>query len=179
MDVDESAEQPALAEEESRIIKEALDNSRRSTSIITLFLVQKASGNKNTKVSADTDFKIILDAVVSDLLRVLYRPEWPAAAEFVNALSKYLVNSSAGEASTTKSVALDYLGDIGARLRTLQLQMAEPPKVCSLDEIIANPKLAELNKLNEMHLTLEGFLASAARDDSMYQVSRSRPVLVI
>jgi len=75
------------------------------------------------------------------------------------------------EANAAKSVALDYLGEIAARIRTLQLQMDAQPIVPSLDELIAKPDADGMAKLLESQRSVQGFLASAARDDSMYQVS--------
>jgi cohesin loading factor subunit SCC2 len=75
------------------------------------------------------------------------------------------------ESSSAKNVALDYIGDIGARLRSLQLEMESQPIVPSLDELIAKPSPEGLAKLLDSHMVVQGYLASAARDDSMYAVS--------
>lgn len=74
------------------------------------------------------------------------------------------------EASSAKNVALDYLGGIAARLRTLQLEMDSQPIVLGLDELIAAPSADGLAKLMDSHSVVQRYLASAARDDSMYSV---------
>lgn len=76
---------------ENQIMNESFDMALRSILVIVSFLVQKSGAGKAAK-SQDTDFKAILDAFVSDLLTVMYRPEWPAAALFLAMLSKMLVS---------------------------------------------------------------------------------------
>lgn len=55
------------------------------------FLIRKSISTKASRNAQETDFASILTSLVSDLLTVIYRPEWPAAALFLNVLAKTLV----------------------------------------------------------------------------------------
>lgn len=57
-------------------------------------LIRKSIATKISRGEKETDFASILTALVSDLLTVIYRPEWPAAALFLSVLLKTLVGPS-------------------------------------------------------------------------------------
>lgn len=52
----------------------------------------RSSAAKATKGGHDADYKAILDVFIGDLLSVLYRPEWPAAALYLLVVSKTMVS---------------------------------------------------------------------------------------
>ncbi|KAL1405358.1 Sister chromatid cohesion protein 2 [Vanrija albida] len=158
---------------EIQILGEAFDAALRSTKTIAGHLVQKAGASKGNKSSSDTDFKAILDTFVADLLTVVYRPEWPAAPLFLNILSKIFIGAldnqrSTHEASAARAVAMDYLGDIAARLRALHQQIESKTKVPSLDEIIADANIDGMVALAKAQTTIQSFLSTASREDSMF-----------
>jgi cohesin loading factor subunit SCC2 len=70
---------------------------------------------------------------------VLYRPEWPAASLYLSVISRLLINvveshATGHEASAAKSIALDYLGDVAAKLKGFQ-QSTSGDNVPSLDQV--------------------------------------------
>jgi cohesin loading factor subunit SCC2 len=65
----------------------------KSARIIAGYLIQRSGSSRTNKTAHDTDYKAILEIFVGDLLNVLYRPEWPAAALFLNVMSRILVSS--------------------------------------------------------------------------------------
>lgn len=154
---------------------DSVETSLRSTRVISLFLVQKASTAKTSKSAQDTDYKSILDTYVRDLLEVVYRPEWPAAALSLGVLSKILMTAleetkTSADANAARGVALDYLGNIAARLRSLHLDMGNNTHVPSLDEVIANVNVDGLKALIAAQNSIQGFLRTCAREDSMFTV---------
>ncbi len=123
--------------------------SRPSSPLSDLF---RSGTTKANKTSHDADYKSILDTFVTDLLAVLYRPEWPAASLYVNVLSRLMVCldrlmqliseispledlKTSAEATAARSTALDYLGDIAAQLRSFHLEMHKKGAVPSIDEV--------------------------------------------
>ncbi len=51
----------------------------------------RSGASKANKSSHDADYKAILDIFLTDLLTVLYRPEWPAAAIYLRVISRLMV----------------------------------------------------------------------------------------
>lgn len=66
---------------------------------------------------------------------------------------------------------MDYLGDIAARLRALHQQIETKDKVPSLDEIIADANVTGMAALVKAQTTIQSFLSTASREDSMFVVS--------
>ncbi|ORX35130.1 hypothetical protein BD324DRAFT_633983 [Kockovaella imperatae] len=161
------------SDEEQQICTGEIESAMKSSHTVLTYLVQRAA--KASKGNHDTDYKAILDVFVADLLSVLYRPEWPAAALFLIVVSKTMVtplhNSQTGNEPThAKMVALDYLGDIAAKLKGFQMQM-EKHAVKSFDEIISTSNIEEAERLTEAHANVLAFLSGSAKEDSMYQSS--------
>lgn len=77
------------------------------------------------------------------------------------------------ETNALRSVALDYLGDIAARLRYLQLDMRSQRVVPTLDEVIANADVDGMSELLAAQGTIQNYLVAAARDDGMFIVGSS------
>jgi cohesin loading factor subunit SCC2 len=57
-------------------------------------LSRSAGRGKGTKTTNETEYRAILDTLLSDLLTVLYWPEWPGAALLLVVASKLLVSIS-------------------------------------------------------------------------------------
>ena len=53
----------------------------------------RSGAAKTTKSSHDIDYRSVLDTFVQDLLAILYLPEWPVAALFVDVLARLFVSS--------------------------------------------------------------------------------------
>jgi cohesin loading factor subunit SCC2 len=77
--------------EESRMCHGAIESMGGHMKFVVDILVRKSIATKTTRGEKETDFATILTALVSDLLTVIYRPEWPAAAFFLSILLKTLV----------------------------------------------------------------------------------------
>jgi len=88
-------------------------------------LVHSAGKGKITKNTNEAEYRAIFDNLISDLLAVLFWPEWPAASLLMDIICKYMVNSlddvkshnSSNDNNAAKASALDHLGTIAARLR--------------------------------------------------------------
>ncbi|WRT63186.1 uncharacterized protein IL334_000089 [Kwoniella shivajii] len=170
-------------EEEARICTETIENALRSARIVAGYLVQKSTTTKATKTSHDTEYRAILDLFLRDLMVVLYRPEWPASALYLTVFSRILIASLEDqkigpESTAAKATALDYLGDIAARLKALSLQMSGEGKLATLDEIIANVDMLGLTKLINAQSSIMTFLSSAAREDGSLSSSRDMASIV-
>jgi cohesin loading factor subunit SCC2 len=110
-------------------------------------LCPRSGKSKTTKNSNESEYRTILDNLISDLLTVLYWPEWPAASLLLGIVCKYMVScvrfkrwhriliiltqvSSLDDVKTTnqtdnnatKNIALDHLGVIAARIRSSVLK---------------------------------------------------------
>lgn len=53
-----------------------------------------AGKSKTTKTTNETEYRAILDTIISDVLTVLYWPEWPGAALLLIVVCKLLVSVS-------------------------------------------------------------------------------------
>ena len=59
-------------------------------------LIANRSGKtKITKNSNEAEYRAILDNLISDLLVVLFWPEWPAASLILSLICKFMVSVSA------------------------------------------------------------------------------------
>jgi cohesin loading factor subunit SCC2 len=56
-----------------------------------LFLTQRSGRGKATKNANEAEYRAIFDALIQDLLAVLFAPEWPAAALVLGIVCKFLV----------------------------------------------------------------------------------------
>ena len=66
----------------------------------TQALPVSAGRGKGTKTTNETEYRAILDTLLSDLLTVLYWPEWPGAALLLVVASKLLVSMSTWRKAT-------------------------------------------------------------------------------
>lgn len=169
-------EKKDMEEEEARICAETVESAVRSATIIASYVLSKATTTKATKTSLDADYKTILGLFMDDLLTVLYRPEWPAASLYLSVFSRIMVSSlddskTGTEATASKTVALDYLADIAAKLKSLGMEMTGATRVAALDEVISEASIDELKKLIEAQISIRTFLNSAAHDDNSFACS--------
>lgn len=157
--------------------------------MIATFLVTRSGTSKTNKTSIDTDYKMVLETLVGDLLTVLYRPEWPAASLFLSVISRLMVSlpakpqadlqmnavedpKSGADNSAAKSIALDHLGDIAARIRALHAQMSNQ-SVPTFEEIISKADSEGARLLLQAHKLVDSCLLASAETDDMYSVSTS------
>nr|XP_019013987.1 uncharacterized protein I206_00064 [Kwoniella pini CBS 10737]OCF52768.1 hypothetical protein I206_00064 [Kwoniella pini CBS 10737] len=172
-----------VQEEETRMCASALDSALKSARIVGGYLVQKSTSTKATKTSHDTEYKAILDLFLRDLMTVLYRPEWPGAALYLTVFSRILIaaledQKIGPEITASKGIALDYLGDIAAKLKSSGLEMLDDTKIATLDEVIANVDMMGLTRLIGAQSKILTFLSSATREDNSLSSSRDMAAIV-
>ncbi|EIW73035.1 hypothetical protein TREMEDRAFT_59198 [Tremella mesenterica DSM 1558] len=177
------------SDEELRLLTDAMDASVKSARVVASYLVQRSSTAKATKTSRDTDYKVVLETFVKDLLEVLYRPEWPAASLYISLISRLMriadvltsvVEEQKGgnETSTARSIALDHLGDIAARLREMHLKMKAGHNVPSTDDLISNPSADGCTSLLKAQHLIASFLSTAAGEDAMFSGARDMSSII-
>ncbi|KAG0012711.1 Sister chromatid cohesion protein 2 [Entomortierella chlamydospora] len=96
------------------IVKTTQEEAKASVVYIFNFLLSRCT--KWTKSSLEADYRTVLDSLLSDLLAVLGQPEWPSA-------ELYLDDPKAESAS--KSMAVDILGLVAAKVKTILNQLSE------------------------------------------------------
>ncbi|KAF9204444.1 Sister chromatid cohesion protein 2 [Haplosporangium sp. Z 27] len=106
-------------------IRVVQDEAKSSIVYILNFLLSRCA--KGAKSSVDADYKMVLESLLSDFLIVLGQPEWPCAELYLLLISKamirYLDDPKADSAS--KSMAVDTLGSISARVKTILNHLAK------------------------------------------------------
>ncbi|KAG8832210.1 Sister chromatid cohesion protein 2 [Serendipita sp. 399] len=165
---------------EMALYLKGLDSAHRVAKTIVVFLTQRSGKTKTAKSSNEAEYRAILDNLVSDLLTVLYLPEWPAASLILGVLTRLFVASlddvktnASVDNSATKSTALDHLGTIAARLRNAVLNAnAENAKtsvvLCSLDEALKQMDMEKVSLLITAHEETSKYLAHKANEDQSY-----------
>jgi cohesin loading factor subunit SCC2 len=68
-----------------------LESATKAAKTVVLFLTQRSGKAKATKNSNEAEYRAIFDNLVSDLLVVLYWPEWPAASLLLGIICKFMV----------------------------------------------------------------------------------------
>lgn len=137
-------------EQEKRICAESTESCFRSASAVAGYLLQRCGQSKASKSTLDADFKTILDSFITDLLKSLYEPEWPAAALYLSVFGKMFIAaledvSVTVESTTIKNIALDHLGTIGAKLKAVAVEGREGSgDIMSLDQVGHTPFLLRL-----------------------------------
>jgi cohesin loading factor subunit SCC2 len=171
--------------QEIRLYTSGLESAKKAAKTIVLFLTQRSvprgcmslvvshslsrSGKgKVTKNSNEAEYRTIFDNLISDLLVVLFWPEWPAASLLLSIICKFMVcdfhsfhvriplnrivpsqvsslddvkTSNQAENNAAKTIALDHLGVIAARIRSSTLKFkphgdnAQPVVLKSLDDV--------------------------------------------
>ena len=130
----------------------------------------RSGKGKATKNSNEAEYRAIFDNLIDDLLTVLFWPEWPAASLILTIASKFMVRISwrgpflklqcvhllsqvsslddvktnfQTDSNAAKTIALDHLGVIAARIRTSTLKVQQETRETAsrkalkpLDEVI-------------------------------------------
>ncbi|KAF9901320.1 Sister chromatid cohesion protein 2 [Linnemannia zychae] len=105
-------------------LKRIMEGAKASAGYIFNVLLSRSM--KGTKSSVEADYRTVLDTLVADLLTVLGQPEWPSAdlylLIFSKAMVRYLDDAKADTAA--KTMAVDTLGSIAARIKTISNRIA-------------------------------------------------------
>ncbi|KAJ7065085.1 hypothetical protein B0H15DRAFT_872762, partial [Mycena belliarum] len=169
---------------EIRLYKTGLESATKAAKKIIIFLTQRAG--KATKNSNEAEYRTIFDNLISDLLAVLYWPEYPAASLLLSIASKFMLSSlddvktSQTDNNAAKTMALDHLGVIAARIRSSMLKFQPgtgdaAPRVKPLkplDEIVSNLNVKRLDKLLDNHRDVAAHLTKRSTEDQAYDSAR-------
>jgi cohesin loading factor subunit SCC2 len=143
--------------------------------LVRLTLCLRSGKGKATKNSNEAEYRTIFDNLISDLLVVLFWPEWPAASLLLSIICKFMVcalfpnkdyadrnilpqvsslddikTSNQAENNAAKTIALDHLGVIAARIRSSTLKFklraddsAQSMNLKPLDDVCGSIRLIE------------------------------------
>ncbi|KAI0927411.1 hypothetical protein AcV5_007956 [Taiwanofungus camphoratus] len=175
--------------EEIRLYTSGLDSATKAAKTIIIFLTQRSGKAKVTKNSNEAEYRAIFDNLISDLLAVLFWPEWPAASLLLSIICKFMVSSlddvktSQNENNAMKTMALDHLGVIAARLRSSMSKFQETDisthkKLSPLDEILSNVNVKRLQRLASAHQDLVSYLCKLASEDQSYDSARELAAVI-
>ncbi|KAH9917952.1 uncharacterized protein B0H18DRAFT_1086944 [Fomitopsis serialis] len=167
--------------QELRLYVSGLDSATKAAK-------QLSSGkSKTTKNSNEAEYRVIFDNLISDLLCVLFWPEWPAASLLLSIICKYMVASlddvktaSQTDNQAMKTLALDHLGIIAARLRTTasQVQSGTVKQLRPVDELLSNHSIKGLRALISAHQELASYLCKKTSEDQSYESARELAAVV-
>ncbi|KIK80090.1 hypothetical protein PAXRUDRAFT_833727 [Paxillus rubicundulus Ve08.2h10] len=167
--------------EEIQLYLSGLESATSAAKTIVLFLTQRSGKSKQTKNSNEAEYRIILDNLITDLLVVLYWPEWPAAGLILSVICKFMVASLDDvktsvqiDTNAAKAIALDHLGTIAARLRTSSLKARQRSRkqLVPLDEILLTENIPHLEALWARHVAISSHLVKRSSDDQAYESAR-------
>ncbi|KAF7365521.1 Sister chromatid cohesion protein [Mycena venus] len=182
--VEEFLDEQDLAE--IRLYKSGLDSAKRAASKIIIFLTQRSGKGKATKNSNEAEYRAIFDNLISDLLAVLFWPEYPAASLLLSIATKFMLSSlddvktTQTDSNAAKTMALDHLGVIAARIRSSMLKF-QPSKDESapkskplkpMDEIVANLDEKRLDRLLTAHQDVAAHLSKRSSEEQAYDSAR-------
>ncbi|OSD02424.1 hypothetical protein PYCCODRAFT_1410918 [Trametes coccinea BRFM310] len=169
-------------EEEIRLYASGLDSATKAAKTIVLFLTQRSGKTKATKNSNEAEYRAIFDNLISDLLAVLFWPEWPAASLILSIVCKFMVSllddiksSAQNDNNAVKTLALDHLGIIAAHLRTSALkfkQDSDDSNLTPLDEIVNGLDTAKFEQLVTAHQELQSHLCKRSSEDQAFDSAR-------
>ncbi|CAG8727606.1 21248_t:CDS:10, partial [Racocetra persica] len=97
--------------------KIGIDSASSNAGYIFKFLLARCT--KSIKNSNESEYRVLLDNFMEDVITVLNYPEWPAAEMIVRIFSKFMIgyiNDKKAD-NYTKSMAIDYLGIIAGRIK--------------------------------------------------------------
>ncbi|KAJ7644375.1 hypothetical protein FB45DRAFT_897682 [Roridomyces roridus] len=170
---------------EIRLYKNGLDSATKAAKKIVIFLTQRSGKGKVTKNTNEAEYRAIFDNLISDLLAVLYWPEYPAASLLLGIASKFMLSSlddvktSQTDSNAAKTMALDHLGVIAARIRSSMLKFqpgtgdSVPKKPLKpLDEIVHKLDSKRLDRLLENHQEVAAHLIKRSSEDQAYHSAR-------
>ncbi|KAF9005451.1 hypothetical protein BDQ17DRAFT_1353128 [Cyathus striatus] len=173
--------------QEIRLYAGGLESATKAAKTIILFLTQRSGKGKATKNSNEAEYRAIFDNLIDDLLAVLHWPEWPAAGLLLNIASKFMVSSlddvkssSQTDSNAARTIALDHLGVIAARIRSSTLKVQQNsaesgPKykgLKPLDEIVSHIEVKGLDKLLGVHRDVAAHLCKRSSEDQAYDSAR-------
>ncbi|PPR07277.1 hypothetical protein CVT26_012437 [Gymnopilus dilepis] len=175
-----------IDQEELRLYATSLDSATKAAKTIILFLTQRSGKGKATKNSNEAEYRAIFDNLIDDLLVVLFWPEWPAAGVVLSIASKFMVSSlddvkssssqTQTDSNAAKTMALDHLGVIAARIRTsvlkFQKEAAGRKVLKPLDEIVSSVNLKALNRFLDAHQNVAAHLSKRSSEDQAYDSAR-------
>ncbi|KAJ6584574.1 hypothetical protein B0H19DRAFT_980202 [Mycena capillaripes] len=171
---------------EIRLYKSGLESATKAAKKIIIFLTQRSGKGKATKNSNEAEYRAIFDNLVSDLLAVLYWPEYPAASLLLSIATKFML-SSLDDVKTTqtdnnaaKTMALDHLGVIAARIRSSMLKFQpgtgdSAPKskpLKPMDEVVTSLDVKRLDKLLASHQDVAAHLTKRSTEEQAYDSAR-------
>ncbi|KAJ3525731.1 hypothetical protein NMY22_g10453 [Coprinellus aureogranulatus] len=185
----QESDEPFLDEidtEEIRLYGSGLESATKAAWTIIVFLNSRSGKGKATKNSNEAEYRAIFDNLMEDLLAVLYWPEWPAAALLLSMASRFMVNalgddkSAHADSNAAKTMALDHLGVIAARIRTSTLKVQKAVKdeeskfigLKPLDEIVASRSIKEFTKVIDAHREVAAHLVKRSTQDQAYESAR-------
>ncbi|KAI0051083.1 hypothetical protein FA95DRAFT_1554896 [Auriscalpium vulgare] len=166
--------------EEINLYMSGLESAMKAAKTIVVFLTQRSGKGKATKNSNEAEYRAIFDNLVSDLLVVLFWPEWPAASLLLGIICKFMVsslddvkNATQADSNAAKTIALDHLGVIAARLRSSTLKFtSKDGGLKPLDEIMSTRKIRVLERLIAAHQDVATHLAKRSSEDQAYDSAR-------
>ncbi|KLO06964.1 hypothetical protein SCHPADRAFT_1002012 [Schizopora paradoxa] len=171
--------------EEVQLYSNSLDAPSKAAKSIIVFLTQRSGKSKSTKNSNEAEYRTIFDNLISDLLTVLFWPEWPAASLVLSIVCKFMITSlddiksaNQNDNNASKSMALEHLGVIAGKIRSNMLKIASPSgdkqefSSKPLDEIIASGNAAQLEKLISIHREVSAHLSRRAVEEQSYESAR-------
>ncbi|KAI0629898.1 hypothetical protein C8Q77DRAFT_1139118 [Trametes polyzona] len=174
--------------EEIQLYASGLDSATKAAKTIVLFLTQRSGKTKTTKNSNEAEYRAIFDNLISDLLAVLFWPEWPAASLILSIVCKFMVSSlddvkssAQSENNAVKTLALDHLGVIAAHIRTSLLKFkreSEDTALRPLDEIMNSPDTAKLQQLIAAHRELQSDLCRRSSEDQAFDSARELTAVI-
>ncbi|KAG1898204.1 uncharacterized protein F5891DRAFT_490571 [Suillus fuscotomentosus] len=178
----EKSAEPLMDEldaEEIQLYITGLESAMNAAKTIVVYLTQRSGKGKLTKNSNEAEYRTIFDNLISDLLVVLYWPEWPAASFLLSIVCKFMVSSlddvktsTQTDTNAAKSIALDHLGVIAARIRSSSLKVKvhdhDKHGLHSLDEVISSGDVKHLDMLISRHQSIFSHLYKRASEDQAY-----------
>ncbi|KAL4249287.1 Sister chromatid cohesion protein [Abortiporus biennis] len=159
--------------EEIRIYMSGLDSAVTAAKTIIFFLTQRSGKTKTTKNVNEAEYRAIFDSLVSDALTVLFWPEWPASCLILEIACNYMIgslkdagNSAQNDNNAAKTMALDHLGVIAARLRTTHLKFqGNPNRLRSMEQVSNSHDIKFFNRLSVAHEDVLSHLSKKSAED--------------
>ncbi|OAX39889.1 hypothetical protein K503DRAFT_738603 [Rhizopogon vinicolor AM-OR11-026] len=165
-----------LDAEEMQLYITGLESAMNAAKTIVVYLTQRSGKGKSTKNSNEAEYRTIFDNLISDLLVVLYWPEWPAASLLLSIVCKFMVSSlddiktnTQTDTNAAKSIALDHLGVIAARIRSSSLKVNQDKQgLHPLDEVIFSGDAKHMEMLISRHQSIFSHLYKRSSEDQAY-----------
>ncbi|KAI0088475.1 hypothetical protein BDY19DRAFT_165528 [Irpex rosettiformis] len=173
--------------EELRLYASGLDSATKAAKTIIAFLTHRSGKTKSTKNANEAEYRIIFDNLIADLLTVLFWPEWPAAAVVLGVAVRFMVSSlddiktsTQSENNAAKTMALDHLGVIAARLRPNSMRTSRSnAHLTSVDENFSKRDHKGLKALMGAHRDISLYLCRRSSEDQACQSARELSIVVL